>query len=41
MKCKTCGEEFDPTHFALVVLHQHNDNLDPSKFIGIKGKRIS
>ncbi len=40
MKCKICGEEFDPTHLALVALHRHDENIDPSKFIGIKGRKM-
>ena len=40
MKCNTCGEEFDPGHLALVFLHEHNDDINPSLAIGIKGKEI-
>ena len=40
MKCNICGEKFDPAHLALVFLHEHNDEINPSKAIGIKGKRI-
>ncbi len=40
MKCAICGEEFDPTHLALVFLHEHRSDLNPSSVIGIKGKPI-
>ncbi len=40
MKCNICGEEFDPAHLSLVMLHEHNENINPSLAIGIKGKKI-
>ena len=41
MKCKICGEEFDPSELALVFLHMHDDNINPSRAMGIKGKKIT
>ena len=41
MKCRICGEEFDPAHLTLVMLHEHNEDINPSKFIGIKGKQVN
>ena len=40
IKCAICGEEFDPSDLPLVFLHEHDDNINPSIAIGIKGKRI-
>ena len=38
MKCKICGAEIDRAELALVFLHEHNESLDPSIAIGLKGK---
>ena len=40
MKCNTCGESFNPANLSEVFLHEHNDEINPSKVIGIKGKKI-
>ena len=40
MKCKICGEEIDQAELALVFLHEHNEDLNPSIAIGIKGKEV-
>ncbi len=40
MKCKICGAEIDRAELALVFLHEHNEDLDPSTAVGIKGKEI-
>jgi len=40
MKCRICGEEFDPADLALVFLHEHDNEINPSMAIGIKGKQI-
>ncbi len=41
IKCTTCGEEFDPSHLPLVFLHEHNEDINPSSVIGIKGKQVT
>ncbi len=40
MKCKVCGAEIDRAELALVFLHEHNEDLDPSIAIGLKGKQL-
>ncbi len=39
MKCRICGKKFDPADLALVFLHEHDNEINPSKAIGIKGKQ--
>ena len=40
MKCKVCGAEIDRAELALVFLHEHNESLDPSIAIGLKGEKV-
>lgn len=40
MKCDICNEEFDPANLSSVLFHQHDDGIDPSGALGIKGRMV-
>jgi hypothetical protein len=40
MKCNTCGQEFDPGNLTSVMIHEHNEDINPALAIGIKGERM-
>lgn len=40
MKCNTCGQGFDPGNLTSVMVHEHNEDINPALAIGIKGERI-